>query len=41
MNIQDLNSPNVPLDSDERECESCGVIYFIDEFSGCDCEAGK
>ena len=38
MNTQDLDAPSVPLDSDERECKGCGVIYFADQTSGCDCE---
>ena len=38
MTTQDLDAPSVPLDSDERECDLCGAIYFVDEYSKRDCE---
>ena len=41
MNTQNLDSPSVPLDFDERECEYCGTIYFVEQISGCDCEVNK
>ena len=35
MATQDLDAPSVPLDADERECQYCGAIYFVDQPVSC------